>query len=228
MLGGLVRAPLKLVNNSIASKSYATRSGVRMVAGPGCCGPPVLRNGHPKWSPPTSGEDLGLKINNSLTSQSEKFIPMNGRQVKMYLCGPTVYDMSHVGHARTYLTFDIMRRIMEEYFGYDVMFQVNITDIDDKIIMRARQNHLVAQYVEQNKGDRKKVVEDCDAAMLVFSKKLDAKLEELNVPSTDPRVEAERVEKLKEQTFKIEQHKEFYAKFQDLVKANVKLENFIK
>ena len=180
---------------------------------------PVERNGHPPWTPPTTGEDLGLYISNSLTGcTKEKFIPMNGRQVKMYLCGPTVYDMSHVGHARTYLTFDIMRRIMEEYFGYDVLFQVNITDIDDKIIMRARQNHLVAQYVEQNKGDRKKVAEDCDAAMVAFSKKLDAKLAELGIASKDLRVEAERVEKLKEQTFKIDQHKEFYATFQALVK----------
>jgi cysteinyl-tRNA synthetase len=53
-----------------------------------------------------------------------------------------------MGHARAYLTFDILRRIMEDYFGYDVTYHVNITDIDDKIILRARRNHLVEVFAK--------------------------------------------------------------------------------
>ena len=68
----------------------------------------------------------------------------------MYLCGPTVYDMSHVGHARTYLTFDIMRRILEEYFGYDVLFQVNIINL---IIFDSSAPTLMMQYVQGSKKD---------------------------------------------------------------------------
>jgi len=54
--------------------------------------------------------------------------------VKWYLCGPTVYDSSHLGHARTYIGQDIIKRIMRDYFGYNVKVCMNITDIDDKII----------------------------------------------------------------------------------------------
>jgi len=62
----------------------------------------------------------GLKIYNSLTNSKEEFIPSKGRVVNWYMCGPTVYDSSHMGHARNYITFDIIRRIMETYFNYDV------------------------------------------------------------------------------------------------------------
>ncbi|KHJ81502.1 hypothetical protein OESDEN_18812 [Oesophagostomum dentatum] len=57
-------------------------------------------------------------------------------EVKWYICGPTVYDSSHMGHARAYLSMDILRRVMTSYFGYDVQYVMNITDIDDKIIKR--------------------------------------------------------------------------------------------
>jgi hypothetical protein len=66
--------------------------------------------------------------------------------VLWYTCGPTVYDYCHMGHARAYLTFDILRRIVEDYFGYNVLYHSNITDIDDKIIMRGRQNKLFEDY----------------------------------------------------------------------------------
>ncbi len=69
-----------------------------------------------------------------------------GNRVTWYNCGPTVYDASHMGHARTYLTFDILRRVLTDYFGYDVFYVMNITDVDDKIIRRARQNHLFERY----------------------------------------------------------------------------------
>ncbi|GMI27684.1 hypothetical protein TrCOL_g10932 [Triparma columacea] len=81
-----------------------------------------------------------LKVMNSLTRTKVPFQTSDGsNQVRWYMCGPTVYDASHMGHARTYLGFDIIRRIMGEYFGYDVTMVMNITDIDDKIIMRSNE-----------------------------------------------------------------------------------------
>ena len=65
-------------------------------------------------------------------------MPKEGNKVTWYTCGPTVYDACHMGHARAYLTMDILRRILEDYFGYEVFLQVNVTDVDDKIIKRAR------------------------------------------------------------------------------------------
>lgn len=57
--------------------------------------------------------------------------------IKLYVCGPTVYDQSHLGHARTYMTYDVIVRILRDYFGYEVEYAMNITDIDDKIITRS-------------------------------------------------------------------------------------------
>ncbi|KAJ3881256.1 tRNA synthetases class I (C) catalytic domain-containing protein [Lentinula edodes] len=101
----------------------------------------------PAWAPPVPVQpEPVLKIYNSLTRTKTEFIPKSGRSVKWYNCGPTVYDASHMGHARNYVTQDVLRRIMEDYFGYDVQFVMNITDIDDKIIKRARQNHLLEKF----------------------------------------------------------------------------------
>ncbi|KAJ3996051.1 tRNA synthetases class I (C) catalytic domain-containing protein [Lentinula boryana] len=98
----------------------------------------------PSWAPPVPIQpEPVLKIYNSLTRTKTEFIPKSGRSVKWYNCGPTVYDASHMGHARNYVTQDVLRRIMTDYFGYDVQFVMNITDIDDKIIKRARQTHLL-------------------------------------------------------------------------------------
>ena len=102
---------------------------------------------HP-WHPPAVDTSTPLAqghllMNNTLTGSKQAFVPLKDRTVRWYTCGPTVYDSSHVGHARTYLSLDIMRRIMTDYFHYNVLYQVNITDIDDKIILRARQNLLI-------------------------------------------------------------------------------------
>jgi cysteinyl-tRNA synthetase len=59
--------------------------------------------------------------------------------VNWYMCGPTVYDASHMGHARTYVCSDIVKRVMRDYFHYDINLTMNITDIDDKIIMRSNE-----------------------------------------------------------------------------------------
>ena len=90
----------------------------------------------PAWSPPSGSGEVKLKLYNSLTRQKEEFVPQNGNLVTWYNCGPTVYDASHMGHARTYLTFDIVRRVFSDYFGYSIHYVMNITDIDDKIIKR--------------------------------------------------------------------------------------------
>ncbi|ORZ26022.1 cysteinyl-tRNA synthetase [Absidia repens] len=97
----------------------------------------------PQWHVPaaTSTRPV-LKLQNSMTKSKTEFIPKRGRQVTWYNCGPTVYDASHMGHARTYLAMDIIRRVLEDYFKYDVLFVQNVTDIDDKIIIRARQQYL--------------------------------------------------------------------------------------
>jgi cysteinyl-tRNA synthetase len=65
----------------------------------------------------------GLRVHNSLTSEKELFVPKEGNKVSWYTCGPTVYDACHMGHARAYLTMDILRRLLEDYFGYEVFMQ---------------------------------------------------------------------------------------------------------
>ncbi|MBU1940815.1 MAG: cysteine--tRNA ligase [Candidatus Thermoplasmatota archaeon] len=79
---------------------------------------------------------MSLQIYNSLTRQKEPFMPLEIGKVKMYVCGMTVYSDTHIGHARTYLAFDSIRRYFE-YKGYQVTYIQNITDVDDKIIAAA-------------------------------------------------------------------------------------------
>ncbi|XP_063584414.1 cysteine--tRNA ligase, cytoplasmic isoform X7 [Pongo abelii] len=101
----------------------------------------------------------------------EVFIPQDGKKVTWYCCGPTVYDASHMGHARSYISFDILRRVLKDYFKFDVFYCMNITDIDDKIIKRARQNHLFEQYREK-RPEAAQLLEDVQAALKPFSVKL--------------------------------------------------------
>ncbi len=86
------------------------------------------------WTEPKVQKEVPLLVKNSFTNSKVPFIPgKHPKQVTWYSCGPTVYDASHMGHARSYITFDIIRRIIEDYFGYDVVYVMNITDIDDKV-----------------------------------------------------------------------------------------------
>ncbi|GFF46695.1 hypothetical protein CNMCM6936_001835 [Aspergillus lentulus] len=108
----------------------------------------------PPWRQPTEYPEAKsrlppLKIWNSLTRSKNPFIPIDpeGKKVTWYACGPTVYDDAHLGHARNYVSTDIIRRIMRDYFHFDVKFIMNITDVDDKIILRARQQHLFNEFV---------------------------------------------------------------------------------
>ena len=79
-----------------------------------------------------------LRIHNTLSGQKEEFVPQSGRKVKMYVCGPTVYDQSHIGHARAYVAMDVTRRYLE-HLGYSVFYAVNFTDIDDKILAKCKE-----------------------------------------------------------------------------------------
>jgi len=78
-----------------------------------------------------------MKIYNTLTKQKEEFTPIEEKKVRMFVCGPTVYDYVHIGNARTFVFFDVVGRYLE-YKNYELNYVQNITDIDDKIIARAR------------------------------------------------------------------------------------------
>ena len=77
-----------------------------------------------------------IRIHDSLTGQKQDLRPIRPGEVRMYLCGDTVYDFCHIGHARSKVAFDVVRRYLT-HRGYRVVFVRNITDIDDKIIRRA-------------------------------------------------------------------------------------------
>lgn len=93
-----------------------------------------------------------LKIYNTMSRKKEKFQPIQGNRIKLFVCGPTVYDDSHIGHARTYISFDIIARYLE-YKGYSVFYLQNITDMEDKIINRASELDVfpidLARYFER-------------------------------------------------------------------------------
>ena len=80
-----------------------------------------------------------LRIRNSLTGEKEPFVPLRDGEVRMYVCGITVYDYIHVGHARMLTVFDLVQRYLRAR-GFAVTYVRNITDIDDKIIERAAHN----------------------------------------------------------------------------------------
>lgn len=79
---------------------------------------------------------MDIKLYNTLTKKIETLEPINNREVKIYQCGPTVYDRAHIGNLRTYISNDILRRSLE-YLGYEVIQAMNITDVDDKTINRS-------------------------------------------------------------------------------------------
>ena len=79
---------------------------------------------------------MTLRLYNTMTRQKDEFIPIEPGKVRMYVCGPTVYDKAHIGHAMSAIVFDIVRRYLI-YRGYDVKYVMNFTDVDDKIIQRA-------------------------------------------------------------------------------------------
>ncbi len=98
-----------------------------------------------------------MKVYNTLSRKKEEFIPLKEGEVKMYVCGPTVYNFIHIGNARPMIVFDTVRRYFE-YKGYDVNFVSNFTDVDDKIIRKANEEGVTAEeiskrYIEECKKD---------------------------------------------------------------------------
>lgn len=100
-----------------------------------------------------------IKVYNTLTKKKEEFKPLVAGKVKMYVCGPTVYNFFHIGNGRTFIVFDTIRRYFE-YRGYEVEFVQNFTDIDDKMIKRANEENTTVKEV----GDKyiKEYYEDAD------------------------------------------------------------------
>ena len=89
-----------------------------------------------------------MKIYNTMSKRKEEFVPLEEGKVKMYVCGPTVYNFIHIGNARPMIVFDTVRRYFE-YKGYDVNFVSNFTDVDDKIIKKANEEGVTAEEISK-------------------------------------------------------------------------------
>ncbi len=87
-----------------------------------------------------------MKIHNTLTRKTEEFVPIEKNKIKMYVCGPTVYDYMHIGNARPLVVFDTFRRYVR-YRGYDITYVVNFTDVDDKIIKKSIEENISTKEV---------------------------------------------------------------------------------
>ena len=137
---------------------------------------PKYESSHkPAWQPPS--EEISLKdrlhLYNSITRKKDLFIPKQSNIVTWYSCGPTVYDSSHMGHARTYLSIDILRRVLTEYFGYNILYVMNITDVDDKIIKRGRSKYLFQRYVSNVDVERRlEFRDDLQNSLLLLQERL--------------------------------------------------------
>ena len=91
---------------------------------------------------------MTLRVHNTLTRELETFTPIEPRHVRMYVCGITIYDLCHVGHARFLIAFDVIYRWLRA-LGYGVTYVRNITDIDDKIIKRAIERNISIRQLTQ-------------------------------------------------------------------------------
>lgn len=89
-----------------------------------------------------------MKLYNSYSQKTEEFIPLEGNKVKMYVCGPTVYDNAHLGHARCYITWDVLYRYLK-FKGFDVTYCRNVTDVDDKILKKAEKEGKTPDEIAQ-------------------------------------------------------------------------------
>lgn len=105
-----------------------------------------------------------MKIYNTLSKKKEEFIPIEEGKVRMYVCGPTVYNLIHIGNARPMIVFDTVRRYME-HKGYDVNYVSNFTDVDDKIIKKAMEEGVDASVIS------KRYIEECKKDMAAMNVK---------------------------------------------------------
>ncbi len=87
---------------------------------------------------------MALRLYNTLSGKIEEFQPIQGNQVRMYACGPTVYDYGHIGNFRTFIAVDLLYRFLQQS-GYDIRYVMNITDVDDKIIRNAARDGVTVQ-----------------------------------------------------------------------------------
>ena len=106
---------------------------------------------------PCETDCMALRFHNTLTGKAEEFVPLTPGEARMYVCGVTVYDRSHIGHARALVAFDVIYRYLR-FSGYEVTFVRNFTDVDDKIINRANERGISAEeltetYIQDFKND---------------------------------------------------------------------------
>lgn len=106
-----------------------------------------------------------MEIYNTLTKRKEEFKPLEPGKVKMYVCGPTVYNYIHIGNARPMIVFDTVRRYME-YKGYDVNYVSNFTDVDDKIIKKANEEGVEASVIHSER-----FIKECKQVMAAMNVK---------------------------------------------------------
>ena len=89
-----------------------------------------------------------MRLFNTMSRKKEEFVPLEEGKVRMYVCGPTVYNLIHIGNARPMIIFDTVRRYLE-YKGYDVNYVSNFTDVDDKIIKKANEEGVSPEEISQ-------------------------------------------------------------------------------
>ena len=142
----------------------------------------------PPWTaPPGVTKHPKLKVYNSLTRSKVPFRTQDpsGQTITWYSCGPTVYDEAHIGHGRNYVSIDILRRILRDYFNFKIDFIMNITDVDDKIILRGRQQHLLEQYRASHPKVNESVLSDVSNAYAAYVKKNLPLVDEVGLPSPE-------------------------------------------
>jgi cysteinyl-tRNA synthetase len=108
-----------------------------------------------------------IKVYNTLTRQKEELLPIDDKKIKMFVCGPTVYDYTHIGHAKSYIGFDVIAKYLR-YRGFDLFYLQNITDIDDRVINKANELGISASEVAED-----------------FTQKYYKDMEDLNIDSID-------------------------------------------
>ena len=121
---------------------------------------------------------MSIQIYNTLSKRKEEFKPLEPGKVKMYVCGPTVYNLIHIGNARPMIIFDTVRRYME-YKGYEVNYVSNFTDVDDKIIKKAIEEGVSAEEIST------RYIKECKKDMADMLDYID-KLEELDTSGIEP------------------------------------------
>lgn len=141
---------------------------------------------------------MDLYLFNSLANELQKFDHDKSKPIKWYTCGPTIYDSPHLGHARTFISFDVIRRVLT-YLGYDIIYVMNITDIDDKIINKVKSLSSCVSNSEMDETTYMKFIYEMETEFL-------NNMDQLNIirPTIMTRV-TEYIDKIKEYIEKMEQ-----------------------